>query len=86
MRSSSSNLGQDPKNPNLNQTNEKETEVSIFSSSCSSVFSDSESYTFDIEFNELFVSCCRKMAKRCKDSFLNVVVGVDFLSVNVDGG
>ena len=69
VRSSSSSLGQDPKNPNLNQANEKEIKVSIFSSSSSSVFSDSESYTFDTEFSQLFVSCCRKTAKRCKDSF-----------------
>ena len=43
VRSSSLSLGQDPKNPNLNQTNEKEIKVSIFSSSFSSVFSDIES-------------------------------------------
>ena len=76
---------QDLKNPNLNQTNEKKIEVSIFSSSSSSVFSDSESYTFDTEFSELFVSCCRNTAKRCKDSFFKCSCGLDFLSINVDG-
>ena len=80
VRSLSSSLGQDPKNPNLNQTNEKEIEVGIFSSSSSSsVFSDTESYTFDTKFSELFVSCCRKTAKRCKDSFSKCSCGLRLL-------
>ena len=66
IRSSSSSLEQESKIPNLNQTNEKENKVSIFS--CTSSISDNECREFYRNNSELFLKCCQDEAERCKNS------------------
>ena len=63
--SSSSSPGQYSKNQNLNQFNETESKVSIFFSD----FVDSECDKAGIHLNQVFMNCCKTIAKQCKDSY-----------------